>query len=183
MNFIYKLKRRNLKPAYRQALVVVRNVMTQSLKSINLSRKLLRYCLASVLTSLIVGTGYFFYYRYQRSIYGVNTSREHIYRLSWEENCGITLSMLLPVILLYALAKEIFLKKNDHYGWNTLLFVSLAFGFFATVFSLTWGFQLSEEFTLMSFLLTLSPFFLFPLFLLKSRQIIKPLHTSPQRTI
>ena len=136
---------------------------------------MLRYTIAALFTSLIVGTAYYLYYQYQLSVGPVDSSREYIFRQSWEESCGLTLSMLLPGIFLYALVKTVFLKKNEHYWPNALLYIFLSMLFLLAILSMTWGIQFSTDYQFLELLLSFSPYLIFPFILRKTRKIIKPI--------
>ena len=142
-------------------------------------RKILRYTIAAILTSLIVGTSYYWYYQFKIKYYQVDVWKEYIYRSTWLECCGTSLSMLIPVALLYALAKLFILKRNENYWLNFLLIFFIAILFFGTLFSLTWGIGFKDDISLFQVILVISPYLLFPLFLILAGRFI---HNSHQQT-
>ena len=151
-----------------------------SIEQINIYRKILRYTIALILTALIAGTCFFLYYQYQISHNNIDTSKEYIYLSSWEENFGAILSMQLPVVLLFAFAKLFILKKNENYGLNLLLIFAIAILFFGTIFSLTWGIRFNKSYSLIHIFLSLSPYLLFPFFLIQSGKFISLLQKPYQ---
>ena len=142
-----------------------------SIEQINIYRKMLRYTIALILSALIVGTCYYLYHQYQISHNNIDTSREYIYLRSWEENFGTILSMQLPVVLLFAFAKLFILKRNENYWLNVLLIVTIAILFFGSLFSLTWGIRF-KTFSLINTIINVSPYLLFPFFLIQSGKFI-----------
>jgi hypothetical protein len=141
---------------------------------INLFRALTRYFLAIIATSLIVGSAYYFYYQVVLS--GKQFESHHyIYNQSWEEHCGLILSMLVLPVLIYALVKQFILRQNENYWINTMLLLVITIIFFGVIFSLTWGFNFSLTTFIFEIFLGISPFLIFPLFLRISKRIIKPM--------
>jgi hypothetical protein len=84
--------------------------------------------------------------------------------------------MLIPCVLLYALAKLFILKSNENYWLNTLLFILLSFILFSILMSLTWGLSFSKENSIIKLILGFGHFFLFPFILIQLKKIIKPVN-------
>ena len=144
---------------------------------VNLHRKVFRYFCATLSTAIIISAFQFSYYQIQRANGNIDHSRNYLYMQGFEDHLGLMISMMMPIVLLFALLKLFILKKNDNYILNVLLFVLIGFAFFSLLASLTWGFN-SGSFDLLNFLAVISPAFLFIFFLKLFKRWIKPVPES-----
>ena len=154
--------------------------MKSRVRQINLYRMMLRYCIAAIGTSMIIGT---VMNLYDQII--INTSREHNYIRtwwSWVEDCGIVLSIMLIPILIYAALKQFILRRNDNFWLNALMFVLIIYLFLLLSLAMTWGLGIHGNFEFIGFLFVLTPFALFPLILKISGKFIGPFTELPGAT-
>src|SRR4051812_30813347 len=105
--------------------------MKSKIRQINLSRLILRYSIAAIVTSLLMGTA--FYINDRIRIKNDPSYRFTHIQMSWADGCGISLSMILIPILLFAVVKQLFFKANSNYWLNAFVFVLVIFLFFILI--------------------------------------------------
>jgi hypothetical protein len=142
--------------------------------SINLSRKILRYAIAVILTAIIIGTAEYLSNKSAIANKTIDYSKIYMYQRSWMEVCGLILSMMLLPVLLYALVKQFILRSNENYWINAFLFLVVTFSFFALIAGLTWGIDF-DDVSISGVVKSFSPFILFPFILIQLKKVIKPL--------
>lgn len=142
-------------------------------RSINNYRQLTRYTVATVITSIAWGTAFYAYCQHEIREGRYDHAKAYLFQMSLTKHWGGCLSLLLPLVLFYALAKRWLLNRNGHIGWNIVLFFATSVLFLFMAASLTWGIGVGGGGNPAQVLVALIPFVLFPLCLWAAQKCIK----------